>query len=166
MFSAPLVPPRPGPRPPLAVLVLPRRGSWSRPPVLLRLSRAFSLSGPHPVTFAWPCWICSAIGTPHPTPTHVFNIILCIFLSPNAYFWDNLGEHFFYLDLYHYNLPKLEIYHYNSPIWKFTITTSSFTDPCYSLRLPAIWAHCQAYLYCAYFLWSILPLCSNVKSSL
>jgi hypothetical protein len=52
-----------------------------------------------------------------------------------------------YLDLYHYNLPKLEIYHYNSPIWKFTITTSSFTDRCYSLRPPAIWAHCQAYTY-------------------
>jgi hypothetical protein len=26
-----------------------------------------------------------------------------------------------YLDMYHYNFPKLEIYHYNSPILTYTI---------------------------------------------
>jgi hypothetical protein len=52
---------------------------------------------------------------------------------------------------YHCNFPKLNIYHYNSPIQKYTIITSSFTDPYHLLRHPAIGAHCHVYIYCASF---------------
>jgi hypothetical protein len=59
--------------------------------------------------------------------------------TTNVYFW------------YLCNFPKLKIYHYNLLIRKYTITTSSFTDPYHPLRLPGVWAHCQTYIYCASF---------------
>jgi hypothetical protein len=56
-----------------------------------------------------------------------------------------------YLDWYHYNSQSLEICQYNSHILKCTIINLCFPRQCHFLRLPATWAHCQAYVYCMSF---------------
>ena len=60
------------------------------------------------------------------------------------------------------NSSTLKICHYNSPILKFTITIILLPDTCHFLRLPGVWAHCQAvYLY-TFSAWTKTPSAASL----